>query len=181
MTHNKNKNNYFILTGAPGAGKTTLLEYLRSLGLSVVGEPARQILAEQRSIGGVGVSEGDTRLFVDLMLSRMVGEYNRLATATTPVFFDRGIPDAEAYASVFGFKCPHAEMAGLVYRYNRVVFFAPPWEEIYTQDEERTVSFGIASEFDPTLRAIYRRLGYELIDLPRASVKERAQFILSHV
>src|SRR5579862_6324147 len=168
MNHDK----FFILTGAPGSGKTTLLQHLRTLGFQAIAEPARQILAEQRSIGGDGLPGRDTRLFVDLMLSRMIGEYNRPEASTAPIFFDRGIPDAVVYASLFGIDYPPGQNAARKYRYNPLVFFAPAWEEIYRQDEERTVSFQVASQFDPALREIYRQLGYVLIDLPCLSVKE---------
>ena len=83
------------------------------------------------------------------------------------------------YAAIFGFDYPSGQNAAREYRYNRRVFFAPAWEQIYATDEERTVSFQVASQFGDDLRAIYEQLGYELIDLPCLSVKERAEFILS--
>src|SRR5579872_346193 len=95
---------FFVLTGPPGSGKSTLLQHLRTLGFQGIDEPARQILAEQRSIEGKG--SRDARLFVELMLSRMIGEYNRIETPTAPVFFDRGIPDTLVYASHSGFDYP---------------------------------------------------------------------------
>lgn len=170
---------FFILTGAPGSGKTTLLQHLRTLGLQGIAEPARQILAEQRSIDGNALYGRDTRLFVELMLSRMLSEYNRLETSSVPIFFDRGIPDILAYASLAGLDYPPGQNAARKYRYNTRVFFAPAWEKIYTQDEERTVSFEVASQFGPELRKIYEQLEYVLIDLPCLSVKERARFILN--
>src|SRR5690348_10262998 len=132
------RDNFFILTGAPGSGKTTLLQHLRTLGFPVIAEPARQILSEQRSIDGNGLPDRDARLFVELMLSRMLGDYRQMATSFTPVFFDRGIPDTVAYASIFGFDYPPGQKAARTYRYNWRVFFAPAWEQIYTPDEERT-------------------------------------------
>ena len=50
----QHQDNYFILTGAMGAGKSTILKKLRKLGLPCIDEPARQILAEQRAISGLG-------------------------------------------------------------------------------------------------------------------------------
>jgi len=169
---------FFVLTGPPGSGKSTLLQHLRTLGFQGIDEPARQILAEQRSIAGNGLPSGDARLFVDLMLSRMIGEYNRLDTPTAPIFFDRGIPDTIGYASLFGFDYSPGQNAARIYRYNRRVFFAPAWEQIYTTDEERTMSFQAASQFGDDLRTIYERSGYVLIDLPCLSVEERVDFIL---
>jgi predicted ATPase len=169
---------FFVLTGSPGSGKSTLLQHLRVLGFQGIDEPARQILAEQRSIAGDGLPSRDARLFVDLMLSRMIGEYNRIDTPTAPVFFDRCIRDTIGYASLFGFDYSPGQNAARIYRYNRLVFFAPAWEQIYTTDEERTMSFRAASQFGDDLRTIYEQLGYVLIDLPCLSVEERADFIL---
>jgi predicted ATPase len=173
------RDNYIILTGAPGSGKTTLLQHLRTLGFQGIEEPARQILAEQRRIAGVGLPERDARLFVDLMLSRTLGEYSRMETAAAPVFFDRGVPDMLAYAALFGFDYPPGQNAAREYRYHRRVFYAPAWEAIYTTDEERKMTFQAVRRFGDELRKIYLQSGYDLIDLPCVSVQERGEFILN--
>lgn len=169
----------FILTGGFGSGKTALLERLRTLGFRTIAEPARRVLAQQRGVGGSGLPESDARRFVDLLLSTATEDYAGIAHPAGPVFFDRGIPDAIAYAALFGFDYPPGEMAAREHRYSPSVFFAPPWEQIYTTDEERTVSFEEASRFSRTVRAVYERLDYVLIDLPRVPVVERASFVLT--
>jgi predicted ATPase len=176
------RDTFFVLTGAPGSGKSTLLQHLSTLGHQGISEPARQILAEQRRIAGNGVPERDARLFVDLMLSRMLGEYHRLEqtqTPAAPVFFDRGIPDMLGYASHFGFDYPPGQNAAREFRYNRRVFFAPAWEQIYTTDAERTLSFEVARQFGEALRDVYQQCGYDLIELPCLGVEERVRFILN--
>lgn len=175
------RENFFILTGPPGSGKSAVLEYLRTLGLPVIAEPARQILAEQRSIDGSGLPERDPRLFVDLMLSRAIYEYRRLESMTGAVLFDRSIPDLLGYARHFGFEHLPARNAIAVYRCNPLVFFAPSWAEIYATDEERTLSFEASREFGSEIRAVYEESGYRLLDLPFASIEERARFILHHI
>src|SRR5262245_47016085 len=165
--------NFFLLTGAFGSGKSTLLDHLRTLGFPGIDEPARPILAEQRSVDGDGVPERDARRFVELMLSRAIDDYRRMGVATAPVFFDRGIPDMLAYASLFGFDYPAGENAARKHRYASRVFFAPAWKQIYTCDDERTVSFEEASHFGDAVRAVYEQLGYDLIDLPLLPVAER--------
>jgi predicted ATPase len=172
---------FFLLTGAFGSGKSTLLEHLQSRGMKGIVEPARTILAEQRSIQGNGVPEKDPRLFVELMLSRMLDVYRRSETLPGPVLFDRGIPDTLGYAALFGFDFPHCENAAHLCRYNPQVFMAPAWEQIYCTDDERALPFSAARDFDYHLRAIYQRLGYTLIDLPCVSVEERGDFILDHL
>src|SRR5215467_7063472 len=87
------KDNYFLLTGAFGSGKSTLLEHMRSNGIRGIVEPARPILAEQRSINGNGLPQKDPRLFVELMFSRMLNTYRQSESSPGLVLFDRGIPD----------------------------------------------------------------------------------------
>jgi predicted ATPase len=175
------KDRFFLLTGAFGSGKSTLLEHLQLRGVRGVVEPARRILTEQRSIRGDGLPEKDSRLFVELMLSRMLDAYRQSDTSVGPILFDRGIPDILGYAALFGFDLPHCENAAHLYRYNPQVFMAPAWEQIYCTDDERTLPFSLARKFGNDLRAIYTRLGYTLIDVPCVSVEERANFILHHL
>ena len=167
-------------TGAFGSGKSTLLEHLQLRGIQGIVEPARPILAEQRSIQGNGLPEKDPRLFVELMFSRMLDTYQQSDALLGPIFFDRGIPDILGYAGLFDFDFPPGENAAYLYRYNPQVFIAPAWEQIYCMDDERTLPFSLARKFGNDVRAIYERFGYTLIDLPCVSVEERADFILHH-
>jgi predicted ATPase len=175
------KDSCFVLTGAFGSGKSTLLEHLKSRGIPGIVEPARPILAEQRSVQGNGLPEKDPRLFVELMFSRMLDAYRESDGSLGPILFDRGIPDILGYAALFDFRFPPGENAAHLYRYNSQVFIAPAWEQIYCTDDERTLTFCQAREFGNHVRSIYERLGYTLIDLPCAPVEERAEFILNHL
>lgn len=68
----------FVITGAMGSGKSTVLKLLQAEGLSVIEEPARQILAEQRSIGDEGVPEKNPKFFTQLLLSRAIYQYKQM-------------------------------------------------------------------------------------------------------
>ena len=173
------KDRFFLLTGAFGSGKSTLLEHLQSRGVRGVAEPARPILAQQRSIQGNGLPDKDPRLFVELMFSRMLDAYLGSDASAGPIVFDRGIPDILAYAALFGFDFPPGENAARLYRYNPQVFIAPAWKQIYCTDDERTLPFCMAQRFGNNVRAIYEQFGYTPIDLPCVSVEERADFILN--
>jgi predicted ATPase len=169
---------FFVLTGAFGTGKSTLLQYLQLRGVRGIVEPARPILAQQRSVQGNGLPEKNPRLFVELMFSRMLDTYQHSDTFSGPILFDRGIPDILAYAALFGFEFPPGENAAHIYRYNPHVFIAPAWEQIYCTDNERTLSFSQAREFGNSIRAIYERFGYTLIELPCVCPEERADCVL---
>ena len=175
------RNGYFLLTGPPGSGKSTVLRRLQAQGFGVVAEPARQVLAEQRHIDGRGSPDRDARLFVDLLTSRAVCQYREMETSKAPVFFDRGVPDGIAYGAQLNVGCEADWNAAHAYRYNDLAFFFPSWEEIYSTDAERTMSFAAAHEFGERMRDAYRELGYRILEVPRDSSKARARFVLDSV
>ncbi len=175
------QHNYHLLTGPPGSGKSTLLLELQARGYPTVDEPARQILEEQRSFDGNGVPERSPELFTELMLSRAIALFKQMQGVGGPVFFDRGIVDHVGYASLFGIDSTAAERASKIYRYNTQAFFAPAWEEIYEQDDERRMTFEQARDFGVSLRHTYVRFGYQVLDIPCVSPARRAEFVLEHL
>ena len=64
-----------------------------------------------------------------------------------------------------------------MYRYQHHVLFLEPWSDIYETDEERIMSFDDTVSFSETLRDVYERSGYILVDVPRGSVDDRAAFV----
>jgi predicted ATPase len=75
----------------------------------------------------------------------------------------------------------HMEEAANLYRYNRRVFIAPPWREIFANDIERKQDFDESVRTYESMVATYREYGYELITLPLASVQERVRSVLEIV
>ena len=169
-----------ILTGAPGSGKTAILDTIGAE-LICVGEPAREIIAEQRAIGGDGTSDRNASLFVDLLLQRSIEKHVAAQIGTAPVLFDRGVPDCIAYASVMGIDPSPSVRAAEQYRYRDEVFLLEPWEEIYTVDDERTMSFADTFPFHDALVDAYERAGYVMVEVPRGSVERRVAFILDSI
>ncbi|MCZ4708090.1 AAA family ATPase [Legionella pneumophila] len=173
-------NQFYILTGAPGSGKTSMLAELAKRGFPVIDEPARRVLAQQRLIDGEGVYDKNPFLFKELMLSRMLYDYEN-APKYDLVFFDRGLPDLIAYSKCFGLDIGSELKASRINQYNSTVFFAPAWEQIYINDEERQLSFEAAQVFENDLRQAYSELGYQLVDIPLTTVSERVNFILKTI
>lgn len=64
------------------------------------------------------------------------------------------------------------------FRYNRTVFVAPPWREIFQQDRERKQKFDEAVRTFEVMVETYTALGYKLVELPRVSVEGRVSFVL---
>lgn len=168
--------NRFILTGAPGAGKTTLLGHLGP-GIRHVAEPAREVLAQQRSVDGHGIPSRDPALFLELLLRRSIDKYREAETWDGPVLYDRGVPDCVAYALRLGVDPAASVLASQTYRYHPEVLVLQPWEAIYTVDDERTMSFADTLSFHELFLDAYRQAGYGLIQVPQDSIAKRAAFI----
>lgn len=172
--------NHYILTGPPGSGKTSILVKLSKRGIPIIEEPARSILAQQKLIDGEGVYDKNPFLFKELMLSRMLCDYEN-APKHDLVFFDRGLPDLLAYSKCFNLSIGAELQASRIYSYNQTVFFTPAWEQIYINDAERRIGFDAVKVFEKDLRQAYVELGYYLVDVPLLSVIERVNFILSFI
>ncbi len=65
---------------------------------------------------------------------------------------------------------PLIRRLGETHRYHRVVFFAPPWPEIYVDDAERRHGFEAARAEAERLLAAYTLLGYQTVILPKIEV-----------
>jgi predicted ATPase len=171
----------FVLTGGPGSGKSTLIAALEQAGFACSVEAGRGVIQDQMAIAGNALPWRDPLAFAELMLSWEMRSYHLAQAQTGPVFFDRGVPDVVGYLRLVGLPVPqHMEKAAEILRYNRRVFIAPPWPEIFRQDSERKQSLGEAVRTYEAMLATYREYGYELIELPRCSVADRLRFVLAN-
>ncbi|NRA69123.1 MAG: AAA family ATPase [Pseudobacteriovorax sp.] len=168
-----------IITGTPGTGKTSLITELSKRGFSTVAEPTRKVLKEQLEKNGPALPSKDPYLFVKTMLDFSLQEYQRYADSLDMIFFDRGIPDLIAYAQRFGVDTEVFVRAATSYRYQNKVFILDPWEAIFVNDDERRLSFDMALAFHDQIVSSYKLVNYELISVPKNSVEERADFVLS--
>src|SRR5690349_18189840 len=175
------QNNFYVLSGAMGAGKSAILSRLSRFDVHCVPEPARQILAEQRLIRATGVPEKNAELFSMLMLSRSIHNYYEKSSMAEPVIFDRGIPDMLAYARLFTLDEAAYINAAMEFKYNPMVFYFPGWEDIYSTDTERRMSFEQAKAFGQDVRSVYEGFGYQIVEVPRCSMEGRVQFIMERI
>lgn len=170
-----------IITGAPGTGKTTILDNLIDLPVDTVGEPARELIAERRRPGHRGGWGGTAAEFQELLLERSIEKYHRAVAHESVALFDRGIPDCIAYALHAGLDPEPSIRAARSHRYSTRVMVTPPWEEIYTTDRDRTMSFAMTVSFHRHLVDAYDRAGYELVEIPPGTVEERTRFVSASV
>lgn len=171
---------FFVITGGPGSGKSTLLAALEREGFAVVEEAGRTIIRQEVQSSGRALPWIDPALFAEKMFAQDLQSYQSAGDESGLVFFDRGLLDVLGYLRLMNLPVP-AHMTALagVRRYNRTVFIAPAWPEIFTQDAERKQS---PEEAERTCRAmidIYSEYGYELRELPRDTVAARVAFVCS--
>ncbi len=147
---------FFVLTGGPGSGKTTLIEALRQTGFATAPEAGRGIIRHQVAIGGPALPWHDRALFAELMLSWELRSWHAAHAEPGPVFFDRGAPDAIGYLRLCSLPVPdHAISAAKTFRYARRVFIAPPWSQIFAQDEERRQTLDEAIRTHDSVAGVY--------------------------
>lgn len=173
-------NRHVVLSGCSGGGKSTLLAELARRGFSTVPEPGRRIVEQELRQGGHALPWIDLAAFARRAIALASADREVPNGAGGWVFFDRGLVDAAVALEYSGGEGVVATLRQGK-RYHRQVFMAPPWPEIFVADEGRRHSLADAiAEYDRLLTA-YGALGYETILLPKASVGERADFVLSHL
>lgn len=178
----ENGQRFFVITGGPGSGKSTLIEALQQSGYITSVEAGRGIICDQKAIGGSALPGSDPILFAEMMLSWEMRSYHMAERQTGTVFFDRGVPDVLGYLRMLNLPVPtHVRNAADVFRYNRRVFIAPPWPEIFRQDGERKQGLEEAIQTHDAMVATYTALGYDLVEIPRSPVEERVRFVLDNV
>lgn len=180
MVHQRD--NFYVVTGCSGAGKSAIIEALKARGFLCVDEAGRKIVQEQVRIAGNGTPWENRIKFRELLFSCYICLFEQVTERTLPVFFDRGIPEVLAFSRLLDVPVPeHHRAAVRLYRYARKVFVTPPWPEIFKTDEERRHSYEDALAEYRLAPDAYRESGYQLIEVPKAPVPERVEFILQQV
>lgn len=171
-----------VLTGGPGAGKTAVIEHIAHLGFRCCQEVGRQVIQSQVEQGGKAVPWQDKAAFRDRMLFAEQANLARVADHEGTVFFDRGLVDVYGYSRLEGLTVPPSLVSACeAHRYHDPVFLFPPWKAIFTNDKERKQSFAEAVATFEIMQTAYRHFGYTPMEVPRAPVHIRAEFILDRV
>ncbi len=168
------------LQGALVQGKSTLIHALKKRGFACFEEVARQIIQEQVSILGDAVPWKNMTRFKEMMLLRSIENYKlAMDDAKKITFFDRDILDLIAYDRLTKTEISQdLQNAFQNFLYNKRIFIAPPWKEIYCNDMERKQTYEEAVEIYHNLVEVYSEYGRELIELPKTSVENRVEFII---
>ena len=170
-------NRYVLISGCSGGGKSTLLDELGRRGYRTVEEPGRRIVREELAGTGLALPWVDGAAFARRAIEVALVDRQTVAGMTGWVFFDRGLVDAaSALQHLTG--DPGAMNVCRAHRYAPRVFLTPPWPEIYVTDPERRHGLDQALEEYGRLVEVFPALGYQVSELPKVSVTERADFVL---
>ena len=171
-------NRFVAISGCSGGGKSTLLKDLARRGHHVVEEPGRRIVLEELEQGGTALPWVDAPAFARRAIELSIVDLRAATSALDWVFFDRGLVDAAAALQHLTNE-PALSDLNCSSCYNRNVFLAPPWHEIYETDSQRRHSFSTAAAEYDRLEAVYPSLGYSVHILPKVPVRERADYVIT--
>ncbi len=176
------KKELIVITGGPGTGKTTIIDALIEQGYACFPEISRQVTLEAKKQGIEQLFLEKPLLFSELLLEGRRKQHEQATVDQAEiVFMDRGIPDILAYMHYIGDSYPaFFDHACREHQYSKI-FVLPPWEEIYESDEARYENFEQAKLIFDHLLETYQKYGYQLIEVPRGTVEERIQYILSQL
>ncbi len=171
-----------VITGGPGMGKTSIINQLRRMGYACIPESGRDIIRHQLETKGNKLPWADRQGYAWEMFQTAIHDYKQVLEKNANTFFDRGLPDVIGYLTLCKLPIPDEMwLAAKQYRYHRVVFITPPWQEIYVNDSERKQSFEEAIATYEVMHRIYLDLDYTLTEIPKAPLEERAHFVVDSV
>ena len=174
-------NQRYVITGAPGTGKTAIINALKERGYSCVDENSREIIAKQIKNKGEILPWKNQIAFENLISSKRAKQYARIPKDEI-YFFDRSAIDCIAYLKVNNLEIP-TEILDVIKNceFHSNVFYTPIWEEIYTNDSERKETIENAIIIENLLLSTYQYFDYTLIEVPKLTIEERVDFILSKI
>ena len=172
-------NNWYVITGGPSSGKTTLLDTLSNAGHTTVPEAAR-VLIDKEIQNGLTIEEirKDEDTFQQKVLELKL-ESERNLDAQSLIFFDRGIPDTEAYLLLHNFEIRPTLTEAMKGCHYKKVFLLDP--VIFETDYARIETEEQRIKLQKLLEESYTKLGFEVVKVPVLPVAERAKFILENL
>ena len=173
---------FVLITGCSGGGKSTLLDALSRRGFDVIAEPGRRVIAQERATNGTAFPWIDPHGFTLKAIAMARDDLSQMADRNGVVFFDRGLLDAAVALRAQTGCCLEDVLGPKTQRiFHRTVFVAPPWPEIFGQDQDRKHSLSEAIDEYSRICTALNEYRYVPEELPKVSVATRADFVLNRL
>ncbi|MDP9319457.1 MAG: AAA family ATPase [Actinomycetota bacterium] len=170
----------YILTGTPGSGKTSILRRLQALGYDVVNEAATDVIARRQADGDPEPWMQES--FIDDIVATQRRRQQRAAQAQGTVqVYDRS-PICTAALSTYTDRPVSRALSEEIDRiireqvYQPTVFFVRNLG-FCQPTAARRITFEDSLRFERIHEETYRAFAYVLVDVPAATLSERAEAI----
>lgn len=142
-------------------------------------EVARKVILSEQSKGSDGVPWDNVSRFSKLVFIKTKKEFE---LNTESVFCDRSLLDNIAYLKAYHQQVPQ-ELFFFPFHesYQKIVFYAPSWPEIYKKDEQRLQDLEEHDLLSKNIKDTYLAAGFKLVELPFSSVESRVDFVLERL
>ncbi|MBX2828273.1 MAG: ATP-binding protein [Flavobacteriaceae bacterium] len=183
------KTKRIVITGGPATGKTSLIAGLTAMGYECYPEIIREFTKEEVENKSTEELQSNPIVFADdsltfnkkLLHGRQKQFETSLESEGEYIFFDRGVGDVLAYMDFFDQEYDNYFTEICLNTAYDAVFILPPWREIFGLDEGRFEDFEEAIKLYGYLKDRYESFGLSPITVPKDTVANRIDFILSQL
>lgn len=172
-------NKWYVITGAPSSGKTTVIKLLEKKGYGVVYEAARIYIDREIAKGKTLDEIRKSEISFQEKVLKMKIEREKNLPKEKIIFFDRGIPDSDAYYRLHGVgedKFLKESMNKCAYK-KVFLFEMIGYEKDYARNESKEQQLQIQN----LLKDSYEKLNIPVVMVPKIPPDRRLDCVLNNL